>query len=206
VQVRNVFGVDLLRVAAVPVSDVSCCAVDPVVFEDTAPALGLRARRRIRREWTMGLSLMDAHRSRVALLLGDALHKPDVLNLVARRLNRVVLDAHTDVEKAAVAMAAAAKAAGAPSSASSSSDVAGESGVGVGAGAARAQAPVASAAAHVSPPPLSRCVVCLSNPVTVAMLPCRHMCACIPCARSLVGKPCPICRVSVRETMRMFVT
>jgi len=42
------------------------------------------------------------------------------------------------------------------------------------------------------------CVVCLTDPRTTAVLPCRHMCVCRECAGALSagagGKRCPICR------------
>ena len=49
------------------------------------------------------------------------------------------------------------------------------------------------------------CVVCLSEPRDVALLPCRHLCLCPGCARQLLrgagqgrGGKCPICRRRVR--------
>ena len=51
----------------------------------------------------------------------------------------------------------------------------------------------------------SRCVVCLQRPVTVAMLPCRHVCACATCGPSLVRAACPICRARVGDTVTVFV-
>jgi hypothetical protein len=42
----------------------------------------------------------------------------------------------------------------------------------------------------------SECVICLSDPRTVAVYPCRHMCLCPSCAEVLPsqGNKCPICR------------
>lgn len=51
----------------------------------------------------------------------------------------------------------------------------------------------------------SRCVVCLQRPVTVAMLPCRHVCACETCGPSLVQAACPMCRARVGDIVTVFV-
>jgi hypothetical protein len=42
----------------------------------------------------------------------------------------------------------------------------------------------------------SDCVICLSEPRTTALLPCRHLCLCAPCAQQLrfQSNKCPICR------------
>ncbi|CAK9001434.1 Probable E3 ubiquitin-protein ligase MGRN1 (Mahogunin RING finger protein 1) (RING-type E3 ubiquitin transferase MGRN1), partial [Durusdinium trenchii] len=48
------------------------------------------------------------------------------------------------------------------------------------------------------------CVVCLSDPRTTAILPCRHLCLCEECARELSigaqlrGDTCPICRGKIQ--------
>ena len=183
IRVTNAFGFELAH-TAVPMSDVSCCAVDHVVYEEAAPESGgFRVRRRLRREWSLGLCLLDAARTRVPLLLGDASRKPDSLNLVASKLNRVVLAASLDMEKAAQDAAA---------------NLQGASGL-------TSPTPSAAAAAHtLTSGGSARCVVCLTNPVAVALLPCRHVCACVTCSRSL--STCPICRVPVQHTMRMYVS
>eukprot|EP00933_Yihiella_yeosuensis_P020290 TRINITY_DN16294_c1_g1_i1.p1 TRINITY_DN16294_c1_g1~~TRINITY_DN16294_c1_g1_i1.p1 ORF type:complete len:333 (+),score=44.87 TRINITY_DN16294_c1_g1_i1:168-1166(+) len=47
------------------------------------------------------------------------------------------------------------------------------------------------------------CVICLSDPRTTAVLPCRHLCCCEECARVLSygsqtrGDQCPICRSKI---------
>jgi hypothetical protein len=40
------------------------------------------------------------------------------------------------------------------------------------------------------------CVVCIADPATVAVLPCRHLCLCSDCAEELRSRSCfcPICR------------
>lgn len=45
------------------------------------------------------------------------------------------------------------------------------------------------------------CVICLSEPRTTALLPCRHLCVCESCAVQLKLRksPCPICRREVQD-------
>ena len=200
VRSRNTFGVDLGSVAAIPISDVSCAAVDATTHDDTVPIGSLRVRRRLHRVWTLGLCLLDAQRTRVPLLLGDAARRPDALNRVARVVNRLVLEAH-EAEASGISKLAAeddgrghADFASASASASSSS-----SSASAGHQTGTTTTPSSSA------PTLTRCVVCLAAPVAVAMLPCRHVCACVACARALLHAPCPICRSPVHETMRIYV-
>jgi hypothetical protein len=50
-----------------------------------------------------------------------------------------------------------------------------------------------------------RCVVCLTRPVAIALLPCRHVCSCVMCGQALMGASCPVCRARVESTMRMFM-
>lgn len=53
------------------------------------------------------------------------------------------------------------------------------------------------------------CVVCLSDPRTTAILPCRHLCLCEECARELTigsqlrGDTCPICRGKI-QSLQVF--
>ena len=51
------------------------------------------------------------------------------------------------------------------------------------------------------------CVVCISNPKTVVLLPCRHMCVCPECCRSIlqVEPLCPLCRANVETHFELFV-
>ena len=54
----------------------------------------------------------------------------------------------------------------------------------------------------------SKCVICLSAPRCVAVLPCRHLplCAAADCAAAMGAPPrCPLCRMGVTDTMRLFV-
>ena len=43
------------------------------------------------------------------------------------------------------------------------------------------------------------CVVCLVDPKTHIILPCRHYCLCDKCARSMRFKKCPMCRKKIKE-------
>mmetsp|Transcript_12138 Transcript_12138/g.19147 ORF Transcript_12138/g.19147 Transcript_12138/m.19147 type:complete len:309 (-) Transcript_12138:50-976(-) len=51
----------------------------------------------------------------------------------------------------------------------------------------------------------AECVICMSNPKSIAVLPCRHLCMCSDCAkdlhRSMDG--CPMCRCKVESLLQM---
>ncbi|CAL9228966.1 unnamed protein product [Arabidopsis halleri] len=51
------------------------------------------------------------------------------------------------------------------------------------------------------------CVVCLSEPRDIAVLPCRHMCMCSGCAKALRFQTnlCPICRQPVERLLEIMV-
>ena len=51
------------------------------------------------------------------------------------------------------------------------------------------------------------CVVCISNPKTVLLLPCRHMCVCPTCYDSIlrVEPLCPLCRAHVETHIEVFM-
>ena len=51
------------------------------------------------------------------------------------------------------------------------------------------------------------CVVCISNPKTVLLLPGRHMCVCPECCESIlqVEPLCPLCRANVDTHLEIFV-
>ena len=52
------------------------------------------------------------------------------------------------------------------------------------------------------------CVICLTEPVQIALAPCRHACACFNCAERLLisGRPsCPVCREDVRSVIRFLI-
>ncbi|KAI8052548.1 hypothetical protein BDF22DRAFT_744135 [Syncephalis plumigaleata] len=49
------------------------------------------------------------------------------------------------------------------------------------------------------------CVVCIADPSTVAVLPCRHLCLCAECAEELRNRSCfcPICRQAFHTMIRI---
>ncbi|KAL0922759.1 hypothetical protein M5K25_006775 [Dendrobium thyrsiflorum] len=51
------------------------------------------------------------------------------------------------------------------------------------------------------------CVICLSEPRNTAVFPCRHLCMCSDCAKSLrvQSNKCPICRQPVEKLMEINV-
>lgn len=53
----------------------------------------------------------------------------------------------------------------------------------------------------------SSCVICMSEPRTTIVMPCRHMCLCEGCAESLKVQSvkCPICRGPVRGLLKVNV-
>ncbi|MCL7022838.1 hypothetical protein MKW94_010324 [Papaver nudicaule] len=53
--------------------------------------------------------------------------------------------------------------------------------------------------------PGKRCVICMSEPMDTAVLPCRHMCMCSKCAKTLRLRTnkCPICRQPIEELIEI---
>nr|GMD86970.1 probable E3 ubiquitin-protein ligase LUL4 [Ipomoea batatas]GMD88289.1 probable E3 ubiquitin-protein ligase LUL4 [Ipomoea batatas] len=51
------------------------------------------------------------------------------------------------------------------------------------------------------------CVICMTEPKDTAVLPCRHMCMCNGCARTLrlQSNKCPICRQHVEELLEIQI-
>jgi hypothetical protein len=51
----------------------------------------------------------------------------------------------------------------------------------------------------------SECVVCLTEPRAIAVLPCGHLCLCETCTNSLItqGSKCPLCRKRVQLFLRV---
>ena len=46
------------------------------------------------------------------------------------------------------------------------------------------------------------CVICMSRPREVVLLPCKHRCCCIECAPA--PATCPMCRTAVSDRMKVF--
>ena len=54
-----------------------------------------------------------------------------------------------------------------------------------------------------------RCVVCMRAQREVCLLPCRHVVLCSPCAAHIerseaMASRCPLCRVEIESTLRVF--
>lgn len=50
------------------------------------------------------------------------------------------------------------------------------------------------------------CVVCLSEPASTVVLPCRHYCLCLTCSNVVRGQnnsKCPICRIAVETLLNI---
>ena len=47
-----------------------------------------------------------------------------------------------------------------------------------------------------------RCCVCLAKPLQVVLIPCGHACTCRRCSRRL--DTCPLCRVQIQATQRIY--
>ena len=53
-----------------------------------------------------------------------------------------------------------------------------------------------------------KCVVCLDHDATHAIIPCGHRCVCQEHAEMLIGlkdQLCPVCRVSIRGSLRVYM-
>ena len=58
--------------------------------------------------------------------------------------------------------------------------------------------------------PASCCVVCLDAPPALACVPCGHVCLCDACGQALAARAaarfkCPVCRLKVQCTMRVYL-
>ncbi|XP_012827819.1 PREDICTED: probable E3 ubiquitin-protein ligase LUL4 [Erythranthe guttata] len=51
------------------------------------------------------------------------------------------------------------------------------------------------------------CVVCMTEPKDIALLPCRHMCMCSGCAKALrlQSNKCPICRETIEAVLEIKI-
>ena len=52
----------------------------------------------------------------------------------------------------------------------------------------------------------NRCVICLEAEASHLVVPCGHQCLCGPCSEHYngFGEPCPLCRVPVQMTLKVF--
>lgn len=48
------------------------------------------------------------------------------------------------------------------------------------------------------------CKICMDNEIGVVFLPCGHLTTCVTCAPSL--KDCPVCRSTIKATVRTFLS
>jgi hypothetical protein len=65
----------------------------------------------------------------------------------------------------------------------------------------------ASAAASSQPPQVNVCVICLHNPVDIALVPCFHVQFCRDCAQHIhkAGGSCPACRGDIHRLQRVYL-
>ncbi|CAL8259026.1 baculoviral IAP repeat-containing protein 7 [Gadus morhua] len=78
-------------------------------------------------------------------------------------------------------------------------------------GTLRTRAPIKEKAVDPTPEELLRqlqeertCKVCMDKPVSIVFIPCGHLVVCSDCATSL--RHCPICRASIRGSVRAFMS
>lgn len=66
--------------------------------------------------------------------------------------------------------------------------------------AADCPASIEKAPESVAPGPV--CSICIDAPQELAVVPCGHLCMCIACSKGVTK--CPICRVVIQSTMRIY--
>ena len=49
-----------------------------------------------------------------------------------------------------------------------------------------------------------KCKVCMDAKLDAVFVPCGHMFSCMDCARKLTARGCPVCRINVSVTVRVF--
>jgi len=49
-----------------------------------------------------------------------------------------------------------------------------------------------------------RCVYCLEEKATIAIIPCGHLCLCTTCSSKNPFKQCPMCRGDIINTIKIF--
>lgn len=77
---------------------------------------------------------------------------------------------------------------------------------------ARVLAAASSASSRRTAENAMRCCVCYANQKTEMLVPCGHVSMCSDCAdrvvgrtRALTGKPCPICKVSPTQRLKVYL-
>lgn len=55
-----------------------------------------------------------------------------------------------------------------------------------------------------APSPLGDCAVCWGSPSVLALVPCGHVCLCSVCITLLTHNQCPICRTTIKDTLRVY--
>ena len=69
-------------------------------------------------------------------------------------------------------------------------------------------APAASGSAAEADAQAPPCVVCLGEPRSLLLMPCKHLALCgDPACFAMLGAPplCPLCRAAVADTMSIFM-
>jgi hypothetical protein len=52
----------------------------------------------------------------------------------------------------------------------------------------------------------SQCAICMENKKTIVFHPCRHLCCCVECARTLFTSPvCPLCKAKIETAQAVFI-
>jgi hypothetical protein len=58
---------------------------------------------------------------------------------------------------------------------------------------------------NTDPDKMNECVICISEPRTTVLVPCRHLCLCSSCAKRLIQQSykCPICRAPAKSLIEI---
>jgi hypothetical protein len=49
------------------------------------------------------------------------------------------------------------------------------------------------------------CMICMDAKANCAAVPCGHVCGCLQCMSKLKRKPCPICRVKIKDVIKLYM-
>ena len=66
--------------------------------------------------------------------------------------------------------------------------------------------PEASEECPESTDPRLVCKICLTNTVSTVLYPCRHVIACVTCARALFPRRCSVCRCFIQRIHKIYLT